>query len=529
MEDMRKRKEEIVKMLLEQQFEQQESEQQGRKRSLQQERSLFSHRILPDDSLAISQRISALYETTTGRIEEIRSSLIDSTCNFHGVSERQRRSHQDLLSQSISASTERLMEQASRYCELLDNLHRAQAVHRLWRRRFRFLQDALLELRPTNEEEGKGRFDPGLFALYDMVKSLHDRINDARQDEAVMANREGGEDESAGTGRDWDDISLDSNKSELMNNLDHKVPVLHWDDLVGQDEDLQHLLDGMRGTESNLTSTMHSIAAKEFVNKFFLARRGNLPRRAPSAGGRGEEEKDQNMLVWALLKIFVAWHCPPDLSKPEEELDEAEFQSGHMSLNEQAEEWAHQHGDEAIWNSDVFSLSGEMDKEVELQGTGESKPWLQRQSSHQPNVFADQLKQLQLTAPVHAATKYKVSENDRVLEKMKNNSDSRRHLQDEIGPPLVIRATNRHFLPSLSLEAIPQKAIGKSYSEAHLQLGFPLSAKAAASPGKLSAVASDPLFRKGKTLRKSSSNMTMKPLTAPNMLRSLQIRNNKLK
>lgn len=297
MEDMRKRKEEIVEMLLEQQFEQQKIEQ-GRK-----ERSLFSNRILPDEGMATSQRISALYETTTGRIEEIRSSLVDSTCNFHGVSERQRRSHQDLLSQSISTSTERLMEQASHYCGLLDNLHRAQAVHRLWRRRFRFLQDALLELRPTNEEEGKGRFDPGLFALYDMVKSLHDRINDTTQGEAAMASREGGEEDSAATGRDWDDISLDSNKSELMNNLDHKVPVLQWDALVGQDEDLQHLLDGMRGTESNITSTMHSIAAKEFVNKFFLARRGNLPRRLPSAGSRGEEEKDQNMLVWALLKV----------------------------------------------------------------------------------------------------------------------------------------------------------------------------------------------------------------------------------
>lgn len=232
---------------------------------------------------------------------------------------------------------------------------------------------------------------------------------------------------------------------------------------------------------------------------------------------------NSNSVLWQSQQIFVAWHCPPDLSKQEEELEEAEFQSGHMSLNEQAEEWANRHGDEAIWNSDVLSLSGEMDKEAESQ---ESKPWLQRQPSHQPNVFADQLKQLQLTAPVHAVAKYKVSENDRVLEKKKKNSDSRRHLQDEIGPPLLIRSANRHFLPSLSLEAIPQKAIGKSYSEAHLQLG---SANAAASPGKLSAVASDPLFRKGKTLRKSSSNVTMKPLAAQSMLRTLEIRNSKLK
>lgn len=258
-------------------------------------------------SLSLEGGVSALEDPDTmvakqssQSIHNITSTLVDVANTYTNGNKKKHRGR-SILSNSISSTTQNLMDLASSYCNLLHRMHTIQQINTIWQRRYRYLQTVLLDLRPVNGDEGNGQYLTSLFPLLDMVQNLRTKI-DSQQD---LEHQDDGffEDEVFAPEKEHaanqEEIATVGSQSRHSTRPDQLVPGLEWNELVGGDEDLQLIMEPFRGTEANYISAIQSIAVQEFTERY-LQQQHQLEDDKKAVE---HEDRDQNMLAWALLKV----------------------------------------------------------------------------------------------------------------------------------------------------------------------------------------------------------------------------------
>lgn len=502
------------------------------------------------ESLAQSTHRTAAAEESRQGIDAITDKLVHVACNFSQPEEEasftlqsptlstRRTRGASILSRSIGNTTQNLMDLASCYRLLLERLHTIQIIHQVWQRRYRYLQSAILDLRPVTATEEEGQYKSHLFPLLDMVQRLRDHLDSLR---AVEGEREEGSEERANggggglpvvasqppplppthhkdqRGGQWDEHSAQSEQnllSDLFSQLDGEIPRLTWEELQGDDSDLHQLLTPFHGTEANYISAISSIVSQEYVHRYRQLRGEALPE---------ESDKDQNMLAWGLLKLFTAWHCPPDLpavggTEAQESLEPLPSSLSELSTswvgNDSQEEEGEEEGEEARPPAPLaLALDGaSLERTLAGRIKVRDKQWLQRPPSHRDNVFALQMKDALLSSVAHKTARYTVQDNDRVLQ-TDDKLGGRRPIEiGEIGPPVVIRS-------KLASPVAPPVASMHSHSAQEL-VSHTASTLSAQGPGGESA---DPLLKRTrvKSMRTSGSSEGFNLQASHNMSRKL--------
>eukprot|EP01031_Cornospumella_fuschlensis_P036562 gene36562-44353_t len=251
-------------------------------------------------------------------------------------------------------------------------------------------------------------------------------------------------------------------------------------DASGADPDLLSLFAALNGGEAPLLSAVRHIAGLELLKAEEArsaggqeetvgsqeARRRRLGRGRSRKGRAGtelmaEEAGEQNMLAWGVLKILCAWHLPPLSHHTAPLLPPPDTDDGALEQDTEVQ----QTDEQRVGGDGEYEDWGEQQEGDDLNfqesaGVAE-KSWLARPAAYQVNIFAQQVQERVVHAPLYSPVKYSLGEEGQEL-KIKG-----RDAMEEIGPPILIRPVpdlSKSFkvLPSPQIMALTDGQVVKA-------------------------------------------------------------------